>query len=160
MKPETSSAEAAGVRSSGLLLPRAPYPGQPWTPRTPAEEHLLAEAQRLDRVRLVLLGDLGRLRHELGVRTARRQRMAAAQQRAGRLAGCPLNASELNVLQASATGEEMAATAARMKISEHAVGRHRQRAVEKLDAGGLAHAVALAVDAGWITAAPRTGVAP
>ncbi|MCZ0996383.1 hypothetical protein O1L44_30015 [Streptomyces noursei] len=87
------------------MLPRGPRPGQPWTPRTDAESHLLIEARRLDRARLQLLGEVGRLRHQLGVRRTDGQvRRETAARLAERWSGCPLGVSQLNVLIGAARG--------------------------------------------------------
>lgn len=153
------------VRKAGLVRPRSSYPGQAWQPRTPAEEHLLREACRLDRVRQLLLGEIGRLRHETAPRDARRDarrdRIAAAARTANRLADCPLSPSQLQVIAAAAAGESAEDTALRLVLAYDTVRSQRKRAVHRLGARSMTHAVALAVEAGWVTSAQvLRGVTP
>lgn len=149
------------VRRAGLIRPRSSYPGQPWQPRTPAEQHLLGEGCRLDRVRQVLLGEVGTLRHELAVRTARRKRIEAAARTAARLANCPLTTGQLQVLAAAAAGESVEDTCLRLVLAYDTVRSQRKRAVHRLDARSFTHAVALAVEAGWVTGEQiRGGLTP
>lgn len=142
----------AQLRAKGLILPRGPRPGQPWTPRTGAETHLLAEARRLDRARQLLLAEVGRLRHRLGVRrTDGQEQREEAARTATRWSGCPLGVSQLNVLVAAAQGELPEETAARLFLALGTVKSTRVRAVQRLGARNVAHAVAISVAAGWIT---------
>lgn len=155
MKPLTDKT-LAQLRNAGLQRPRTTQPGQPWTPRTQAEAHLLAEAQRLDRIRLLLLEEVGRLRQQTG-RVPRAEAIAAAAREAERLKVCPLGAAQLNVVQAAAAGESPHATARRLSLSFSTVRSHRQRAVRRLDARDMDHAVELCTTAGWITAGQPAG---
>ncbi|MCM1976805.1 LuxR C-terminal-related transcriptional regulator [Streptomyces sp. G1] len=138
------------LAQAGLVLPRSARPGQAWAPRTPAEEHLLREAQRLDRIRLLLLEELGRARAEAGqVRVS--EKAAAAARAAERLKGCPLPPAQLNAVAAAAAGESVHATARRLSLSWETVRSHRQRALRRLGARDMEHAVQLCTAAGWIT---------
>ncbi|WP_405930351.1 LuxR C-terminal-related transcriptional regulator [Streptomyces sp. NBC_00827] len=149
------------LRTAGLMRPRPPYPGQPWQPRTPAEEHLLREGCRLDRVRQLLLGEVGKLRHEVDARAGRRQRLAVASRTAVRLSGCPLTPSELKVIAAAAAGESAEDTSLRLVVAYDTVRTQRKRAVHRLGARSMTHAVALAVEAGWISSEQiRGGLTP
>ncbi|WP_200302282.1 LuxR C-terminal-related transcriptional regulator [Streptomyces adelaidensis] len=142
----------AQLRTGGLVPPRAPGPGQVWLPRGEAETHLLGEGRRLDRVRQVLLAEVGRLRHQLkAARGDGRGRREEAARTAARQADCPLTASLLNALAAAARGETAEETAGRLHLAYDTVKNHRQRAVHRLQARSVTHAVALAVAAGWIT---------
>lgn len=144
----------AQLRKAGLTRPRAPRPGQAWTPRTEAEQHLLGEGQRLDRVRLVLLEELGRLRVQ---QPPRAEVLAAAVRNAERLRDCPLSQSQLAVVSGAAAGEAPEETAARLRLSYDTIKRHRQRAVSRLEARSMPHAVALCVAAGWVTPGQLAG---
>ena len=150
--PALADQVLAQLRVRGLVLPRAPRPGQPWTPRTDAESHLLAEARRLDRARQQLLAEVGRLRHRLGLRRGDGQeRREETARLAERWSGCPLGVSQLNVLVGAARGEAVEETAARLYLACDTVKNTRKRAVVRLEARSVAHAVAIAVAAGWIT---------
>ena len=150
--PALADQVLAQLRSRGLVLPRAPRPGQPWTPRTEAESHLLVEARRLDRARQALLGEVGRLRHVLGVRRgAGQERREETARLAERWSDCPLGVSQLNILIGAARGEAAEQTAARLHLADATVKSTRRRAVIRLEARSVTHAVALAVLAGWIT---------
>lgn len=144
------------LRNAGLTRPRAPYPGQTWTPRTDAERHLLTEGQRLDRLRLFLLEELGRLREQTAA-IPRAEVLAAAARTAERLSGCPLSQSQLAVVCGAAAGEMPEETAARLRLSYDTVKRHRQRAVSRLQARSMLHAVALCVAAEWVTPGQLAG---
>lgn len=144
------------LRNAGLTRPRAPYPGQVWTPRTDAERHLLAEGQRLDRLRLFLLEELGRLRQQ-AAGIPRVEVLAAAARAAERLSGCPLSQSQLAVVCGAAAGETPEETASRLHLSYDTVTRYRQRAVSRLEARSMPHAVALCVAAGWVIPGQVTG---
>lgn len=139
----------AQLRTAGLARPRPPYPGQEWRPRTSAEEHLLSEGHRLDRVRLLLLEEIGRLRRQTAG-TPRAEAIAAAARTAERLRECPLTTAQLAAVAAAATGEPPEDTARRMCLSYAAVRSNRQRAVSRLQARSMTHAVALAVAYGWL----------
>ncbi|WP_167529495.1 LuxR C-terminal-related transcriptional regulator [Streptomyces spinoverrucosus] len=150
----------AQIRRAALVRPRPPYPGQEWRPRTEAEQHLLREGYRLDRVRQVLLEEIGRLRQAASL-TPRAEVIAAAARKAERLRDCPLTQGQLGVIAAAAAGESAEETAQRLCLSYDTIRSQRQRAVSRLDARNIAHAVALCTAAGWITAAQITGgVAP
>jgi DNA-binding CsgD family transcriptional regulator len=150
--PALTDQVLAQLRARGLVLPRGPRPGQPWTPRTDAETHLLAEGRRLDRARQVLLGEVGRLRHLLGVRrTDGQDRREEAARTAAAFSGCPLGVSQLNILIGAARGELPEETAARLHVAYGTVKSTRVRAVRQLGACNVTHAVALAVAAGWIS---------
>jgi len=150
----------AQLRTAGLVRPRSTYPGQAWAPRTDAEQHLLREASRLDRLRLRLLEEVGRLRQEL-TQTPRREVTAAAARTADRLRDCPLTPALLGIIAAAAAGESQEETARRLCLSYDTVKTHRQRAVMRLEARNVTHAVALCTAAGWVTAQQITeGVAP
>jgi DNA-binding CsgD family transcriptional regulator len=157
----------ARIRAGGLCLPRAPHPGQRWTPRTPAETHLLTEAQRLDRFRLALVSEVGTLRAQASaeaVRAARDAQPSASPVRAVRPSvpeGCPLNPQQLTALAAAAAGESTLDTSRRLLIPQGTVKDQRKRAVARLGARSIIHAVALCVSAGWITEQQITeGVTP
>lgn len=150
----------AQFRTAGLVRPKSPYPGRAWAPRTDAEHHLLREGYRLDRLRLLLLEEVGRLRRE-AARVPRREVLAAAARTADRLKDCPLTSGQLEAIAAAAAGESPEDTAARLCLSYDTVKSRRQRAVSRLEARNLAHAVALCTAAGWVTAGQTTGgVAP
>lgn len=150
--PDTTRA-----RNAGLVLPRGPRPGQAWRPRTEDEQHLLEQATRLDQLRERLLAEVGKLRHELSLRTRRRARLQTGARTTDRLTDCPLTEEELGALAAVAAGEIKAATTSRLLISEHTVTNRRQRAISGLEARTITHAVAIAVDAGWITSEQIAG---
>ncbi|GAQ61926.1 LuxR C-terminal-related transcriptional regulator [Streptomyces scabiei] len=151
--PAMADQVLAQLRARGLVLPRGPRPGQPWAPRTDAELSLLAEARRLDRARQQLLAEVGRLRHLLGVRRGEGQeRREETARLAERWSGCPLGVSQLNVLVGAARGEAPEETAARLHIADATVKSTRRRAVMRLEARSVAHAVAISVASGWITA--------
>lgn len=146
----------AQLRRAGVTLPRPSAPGTEWTPRTDAERHLLRECHRLDRIRQMLLAEVGRLRQSLG-QAPQRERVAAAARTAGRLSACPLTTGQLSVLAAAAAGESPEDTARRLVVTYDTVRSQRQRAVHRLGARSVTHAVALAVAAGWITREQVTG---
>jgi DNA-binding NarL/FixJ family response regulator len=133
----------AQARAAGLRLPRV-LPGQEWRPATPAERHLLSEAQRLDRIRESLLAEIGRLR------TATPPRERYGLDRLQALKDSPLTAGQLEALTGAAHGESVEDTARRLYVRPDTVKSARQRAVRALGAHGMFHAVALAVAAGWI----------
>jgi DNA-binding CsgD family transcriptional regulator len=138
----------AAIARSGLALPKGPAPGQQWRPRSRDEEHLLIQARQLDRMRQLLLGEVGRLRHTvLGLRVALRRKAAPR---------CPLTDPQIQVLAAAAVGETVEATAHRLFMSESMVKAHRARAIKNLGAGDIAHAVGIAMSAHWITPARTT----
>jgi len=139
----------AQLRTAGLARPRPPYPGQEWKPRTPAEEHLLREGHRLDRLRLLLLEEVGRLRRQTA-RTPRREVMAAAARTADRMSGCPLSPAQLAAVAAAAAGESSEETAGRLCLSYETVKTNRQRALARLEARSMPHAVALVLAHGWL----------
>lgn len=141
----------AQLRTAGLALPKSPYPGQAWAPRTDAEQHLLRESRRLDRLRQLLLEEVGRLRKEAGHKP-RREVIAAAAHTAGRLKDCPLSPQERAIIAAAAAGESPQETARRLCLAYDTVKSHRQRALSRLEARSVPHAVALAVAAGWVSA--------
>ncbi|WP_171111279.1 MULTISPECIES: LuxR C-terminal-related transcriptional regulator [unclassified Streptomyces] len=150
----------AQMRRAGLVRPRPPYPGQEWRPRTEAEQHLLREGYRLDRLRLVLLEEVGRLRQAAAL-APRAEVLAAAARTADRLRDCPLSSAELGAIAAAAAGESPEETASRLCLSYDAVRSQRKRAVSRLQARSVAQAVALCMAAGWITPQQITGgVAP
>ncbi|MFU0241698.1 helix-turn-helix transcriptional regulator [Streptomyces scabiei] len=150
--PALTDQVLAQLRARGLALPRGPRPGQPWAPRTDAEAGLLVEARRLDRARQQLLAEVGRLRHLLGVRRGDGQeRREETARLAERWTDCPLGVSQLNVLVGAARGELPEETAARLHIADATVKSTRRRAVMRLEARSVTHAVAIAVAAGWIT---------
>lgn len=140
----------AQLRKAGLQRPRPPYPGRAWVPHTDAEQHLLREGCRLDRVRLLLLEEIGRLRRETA-RMPRKEVLAAAARTAERLRQCPLSQAEVAIVAAAAAGESVEETAHRLCLPYDTVRSRRQRAVSRLQARSIPHAVALCVSAGWIT---------
>jgi DNA-binding CsgD family transcriptional regulator len=141
----------AQLRTGGLVPPRGPRPGLAWVPRTEAETHMLAEGRRLDRARHLLLAEVGRLRHLLGVRrTDGQERREADARAAAQWSGCPLGVSQLSVLVGAARGELPEETAARLHLAYGTVKSTRVRAVRRLEARNITHAVAIAVAAGWI----------
>jgi DNA-binding CsgD family transcriptional regulator len=150
--PALTDQVLAQLRNRGLVPPRAPRPGQPWRPRTEAETHLLAEARHLDRARQLLLAEVGRLRHMLGVRRTDGQERREADARAAvRWSGCPLGVTQMSVLIGAARGERSEETAARLHIADGTVKSTRVRVLRRLEARTITHAVAIAVTAGWIT---------
>lgn len=138
------------VRTAGLVLPRAPYPGQRWTPRTEAEGHLLREALRLDQIRRLLLDEIGRLRPDQPTRT-RAQILADTAREAERLKECPLSPTLLNIVAAAAANESPRDTARRLHLSYETVKSHRHRAMSRLEVHSMDDAVALCAAAGWVT---------
>jgi len=148
------------LRMAGLARPRSSAPGQEWQPRTDAEQHLLREGYRLDRIRQLLLEEVGRLRRQVAA-TPRTEALAAAARSARRLSGCPLSPAELGIIAAAAAGESLQDTADRLCVAYDTVSSQRKRAVARMDAHNIAHAVALAVAAGWVTPRQVTeGIAP
>lgn len=139
----------AQARIAGLARPRPPYPGQEWKPRTPAEQHLLREGHRLDRLRLLLLEEVGRLRGQTA-QTPRADVLAAAARTAVRLRRRPLPPALFAAVAAAAAGETPEETAGRLCLSHSAVKTNRQRAVARLEARSMTHAVALALAHGWL----------
>lgn len=150
MTKELDGAALAAIRRQGLELPRSPFPGTPWQAKTPSEQHLLEQAQRLDRVRRLLLHELGRL-NALVRHKPLKERLADAAREAERLADCPVPPAQLGVLAAAAAGELPEQTARRLHITYDAVRAHRKRAVDRLGARDITHAVAMCTAAGWIT---------
>lgn len=152
MTDQPGKTNLATIIRTGLVLPKLPFPGRSWEPRTGAERHLLGQARALDLVRRQLLGEIGRLRQELGEREVRRMHVLTGPTR-------PLTAQQLEVLAGAATGETLEETASRMCLSFHTVKSHRVRAVKRLGARDMTHAVALAMAAGWIApeSVPLTG---
>ncbi|WP_329597789.1 LuxR C-terminal-related transcriptional regulator [Streptomyces pseudovenezuelae] len=144
------------VRTAGLVLPRAPYPGQRWTPRTEAEAHLMREAMRLDQIRRLLLDEIGRLRQEQPTRP-RAQVLADTAREAERLKECPLSPTLLNIVTAAAASESARATARRLHLSYETVKSHRHRAMSRLGVHSMEDAVALCTAAGWVTPRETTG---
>lgn len=138
--------ELGQARTAGLVLPRPSVPGTAWSPSTGAEQHLLREGYRLDRIRQQLLTEVGRLRHLYASRSAR---LGA---RGEQTSPCPLTGSELRVLVAAAAGESPRETADRALITESTIRQQRKAASRRLGAKSIPHAVAVAVAAGWITA--------
>ncbi|WP_405994996.1 LuxR C-terminal-related transcriptional regulator [Streptomyces sp. NBC_00986] len=141
------------LSQAGFERPRPPYPGKLWQPHTDAEGHLLREGFRLDRARQLLLVEIGRLRAESGTRS-RQDVTASAAREAERLRECPLAQRQWHVIAAAAAGETVEGTAARMFLTCDAIKSHRQRALLRLNAHNLTHAVAICVAAGWVSAAP------
>ncbi len=141
----------AQLRATGLVPPRGPRPGLAWAPRTAAETHLLNEGRRLDRARQLLLAEVGRLRHHLGIHAGGKEKRQAAARAATLRARCPLSPALLNVLTGAARGESAEETATRLYVSYETVRTNRQRAVQRLEARTVSHAVAIAVAAGWVT---------
>lgn len=139
----------ATIVRAGLVLPRPPFPGQPWRPRTEAEVHLLRQARQMDRARQVLLGEVGRLRKVLVDHHVADRRQLAGQ--------CPLTPQQLETLAAAAAGETLGETALRLIVSVDTLKSRRSRIVKLLGARDLSHAVALAMAAGWLTAQDVTG---
>lgn len=139
----------AQLRTAGLVRPRPPYPGQEWKPRTPAEQHLLSEGHRLDRLRLLLLEEVGRLRGRT-VRASRAEAIAADVRTADRMSKCPLTPAQFAAVAAAAAGEPLEDTALRLVVSYETVKTNRQRAVARIEARDMTHAVALALAHGWL----------
>ncbi|MGI5441667.1 helix-turn-helix domain-containing protein [Streptomyces shenzhenensis] len=134
------------ISRAGMVLPPTPGPAQSWQPRTAAERHLQGEVFRLDRVRRVLLGEVDRLR--------RASPGGVAQPAPVR---CPLTPKQLDILAGAAAGETSEDTSRRLLMPFNTVKTHRQRAVRKLGARGITHAVAIVVAAGWIPRERVTG---
>ncbi|MDX3629018.1 hypothetical protein PV728_01575 [Streptomyces europaeiscabiei] len=148
--PALTAQALAQLRTAGLVLPRGPYPGRPWAARTEAETHLLAEARRLDRARQQLLAELGRMRHGAPSRDGREYWKAAVRAAQRQSVDCPLSGSQLAVLVGAALGERPEETAARLEVPLGTIRSTRARALDRLGARNISHAVALAVAAGWI----------
>ncbi|MFM9473985.1 helix-turn-helix domain-containing protein [Streptomyces scabiei] len=148
--PALTAQVLAQLRTAGLVLPRGPYPGRPWAPRTEAETHLLAEAQRMDRARQLLLAELGRMRHGTPHRDAREVRKAAVRAALRHAADCPLSGGQLAVLVGAAIGEKPEETAARLDMPLGTLRSTRARVLDRLGALNITHAAVLAVAAGWI----------
>lgn len=138
----------AHIRTAGLTLPLLPGTGGRWIPQTRAEQHLLREGRRLDQVRQLLLGEIGRLRHIYA---------GEQPQTHSRAEDCPLTSAELKVLAGAAAGETPRETAARLHLAHDTVRTQRQLAQKRLDARSIPHAVALAVAGGWISGEQLTG---
>lgn len=141
------------LRTAGLVLPRAPRPGERWTPRTDAEAHLLREAMRLDHARRLLLDELGRLRQASGQRSGAEIREEAAKQ-AARLQACPLSPTLLAVVAAGAEGLTREETASRLHLALDSVKTNRARAQAILGTRSFGQTIAVCVQAGWITVGP------
>lgn len=139
----------AQLRAAGVVRPRPPYPGQEWRPRPPAEQHLLGECHRLDRLRLLLLEEVGRLRRQTA-ETPRAEVMAAAARTAERLRQCPLSPALFAAVAAAAAGEAPEETARRLCLSYETLKTNRRRAVARLEAHNMSHAVALVLAHGWL----------
>ncbi|MFD9107174.1 helix-turn-helix domain-containing protein [Streptomyces bottropensis] len=148
--PALTAQALAQLRTAGLVLPRGPYPGRPWAARTEAETHLLAEGRRLDRARQQLLTEVGRMRHGTPHRDAREVRKAAVRAVQRHAVDCPLSGSQLAALVGAAIGERPEETAARLDLPLGTLRSTRARALDRLGALNITHAVALAVAAGWI----------
>ncbi|WP_432193780.1 helix-turn-helix transcriptional regulator [Streptomyces sp. bgisy027] len=151
--------EIAQLRRGGLLLPPGPRPGRRWLPGTPAEQHLLSEGRRLDRVRLLLLEEVGRLR-QVAARIPRAEVLAAAAREAERMKRCPLSQTELLIVTGAARGETAEQTAARLHFAHDTVRTARVRAVDKLGANNMLHVVALCLTEEWVSRDQVRGVAP
>ncbi|MFD9445481.1 hypothetical protein ACFWBR_42450 [Streptomyces sp. NPDC060006] len=151
--PPLSGEVLGQIRTAGLVLPRPPVSGQGWAPATGAEKHLLREGYRLDRVRQLLLAEVGRLRRFYVDRAARR----TAGPGADTADACPLLPVELRALVGAAAGESPRETGRRALVNEATVCRHRLAGQRRLGARSVTHAVALAVAAGWITPEQITG---
>ncbi|MGW0599928.1 LuxR C-terminal-related transcriptional regulator [Streptomyces sp. NPDC002776] len=150
----------AQLRNAGLVRPRSAQPGQEWKPRTDAEVHLLREAYRLDRARQILLEEVGRLRQQAAL-PRRTDVVAAAARAAERLKECPLSPAQLNVVAAAAAGESVHNMARRLGLSFETVSSHYRRALKRLDAQDMDHAVRLCQASGWIPAVqPEQGSTP
>ncbi|MFF5004655.1 hypothetical protein ACFY3G_17710 [Streptomyces phaeochromogenes] len=144
----------AQLRTAGLARPRPPQRGREWTPTTEPERHLLREACRLDRVRRMLLEDIGRRAKE----AARLRRAYAGQSVRQHNAGaaapvgkCPLPPHELEVIAAAAAGETLEQTSGHLVLAYETIRTRRKRAVHRLGVRSVTQAVALLVDGGWIT---------
>ncbi|MFI6274274.1 LuxR C-terminal-related transcriptional regulator [Streptomyces sp. NPDC050988] len=150
----------AQLRTAGLERPRPPQRGREWTPATEPEQHLLREACRLDRVRRMLLEDIGRRAQE----AARLRRMFAGrsvrQDQDGGPApagACPLPPHELEVIAAAAAGETLEQTSGRLILSYDTIRTRRKRAVHRLGVRSVTQAVALLVAGRWITSEQISG---
>ncbi|MFD3483813.1 hypothetical protein [Streptomyces sp. NPDC058665] len=137
------------IARDGLVLPRAPYPGQKWRPTTSAERHLLGEGRRLGRNCERLLAELGRMREQ---QAARRRRAATEDRPAGAAAfrEC-LTDCDLEALAAAALGETERQTAARLGLTLSAVKGRRESAAHRVGASTFARALVIATAAGVIS---------
>ncbi|MGW6309171.1 LuxR C-terminal-related transcriptional regulator [Streptomyces niveus] len=141
------------IARDGLVLPRAPYPGQKWKPTTPAETHLVAEGRRLDGHRRKLLAEIARM-----------QLAANRHGRAGTSARGPvspvfvepLTERDVEVLAAAAAGESETETADRLGLTTSGVKSRRTAARLRLGAPTFARALVIATAAGVIS--PTGGV--
>ncbi|MFB6950213.1 LuxR C-terminal-related transcriptional regulator [Streptomyces niveus] len=141
------------IARDGLVLPRAPYPGQKWKPSTPAETHLVAEARRLDGHRRKLLAEIARMQ------LAANRRGRAGTSARGPVAPVfvePLTERDVEVLAAAAAGESETETADRLGLTTSAVKSRRTTARLRLGAPTFARALVIATAAGVIS--PTGGV--
>ncbi|MCZ4611836.1 LuxR C-terminal-related transcriptional regulator, partial [Streptomyces sp. Lzd4kr] len=151
---------ARGIRAvTCRRRPTSSRSSRRWLPATPAEQHLLAEGRRLDRVRLLLLEEVGRLR-QVTARIPRAETLAAAAREAEKMKRCPLSPTELLIVTGAAAGETTEETAARLQYTYDTVKTARHRAISRLEARSMLHVVALCLTEEWVTRDQVRGVAP
>lgn len=141
------------IARDGLVLPRAPYPGQKWKPSTPAETHLVAEGRRLDGHRRRLLAEIARM--QLAANRARAARRGDRRPVSPVFVE-PLTDRDLEVLAAAAAGETETETADRLGLTTSGVKSRRTTARLRLGAPTFARALVIATAAGVIS--PAGGV--
>jgi DNA-binding NarL/FixJ family response regulator len=71
--------------------------------------------------------------------------------------GCPISAREVSILEMVADGFSYREIGETLTIAERTVKNHMARSLEKLGARGRAHAVRMALQAGWICNGPEAG---
>ncbi len=71
--------------------------------------------------------------------------------------GCPISAREVSILEMVADGFSYREIGEALTIAERTVKNHMARSLEKLGARGRAHAVRMALQAGWICNGPEVG---
>lgn len=160
--------ELKAMGKAGLVLPRGPRPGEPWTARTPAEVHLLRQGQRLDVMRRKLLGELARMQlgaKDLRAKVTTLQGELTGLRRTMRDVGADrapeftqrVTDVDLSVLAAAARGETRDDTARRLGLSLEAIKSRRVRATRHVGAATFYQAVAMASAAGVVPAVSAMG---
>lgn len=161
-----------GIARDGLVLPRAPYPGQKWKPRTPDEGHLLGEGRRLNTQRERLLAQIGFMQDEAekmrarvaalqdenaqlraDARQLRQAARASLEERADPAVLTRLTGADLQILDAAARGETLALTAARLGLTAATVKGRRNTVRRRLDVPTFARALVVATAASVVTPA-------
>lgn len=97
-----------------------------------------------------------RLRGTLGTRSGSSTANATKSLRIER-SGCPISEREVSILEMVADGFSYREIGESLTIAERTVKNHMARSLEKLGARGRAHAVRMALQAGWICNGPESG---